>query len=460
MNFRDLVTRLDLIEDAGLTLATVKAAEDAAKEKASVEKAKGGWSGFTSWDPKTAGNIAVAQLAQANRLEGLFNSEGDFVVAYGSNEWSSKEGQSPRVVPPTPEDWKPLASLGLIPDNAKGPAGLTSWLTGGKSKQEFDAVKQQSAGVRQAAVTSPVVAPTDLKSTSLSPISSEVPASKSLDPGEELVPKSGSSAPSEKAKEVDDLLKQYTSMDDQDADKNRLARNTTNLDAYLAAGGAKGGKAAIDSGNAAELAAHGENPDNAKYAQFDKDIADLQAKDAKLSQTVTEGMHKSLVESFGYTVNEGFWDTAGKVISHPGTAIGLGATIGAVGDERTDSKEGMFGWKWDQDIMPPIPYTLRDLIIDGAITAGGMAVGALGGPPGEAAVLAANAGRIKKLISVAKAVGGKYSKTMLKTAIPAQLQFNIAQDMAHAVKNAYKSKDNCTMQMPGQPPVEKPCPTN
>jgi len=453
MNFRDLVTRLDLIEDSGLTLATVQAAEQAAKEKASVEKAKGGWTGFTSWDPKTAGNIAIAKLAQANHLEGLFNSEGDFIIAYGDNEWSSKEGQAPRSAPPTPQDWKPLASLGLIPDNAKGPAGLTDWLTGGKSRQEFDAVKQQSAGVRQAAMQN-----MQQPETPVAASSSEVPAAQSLDPEEKIVPTSGNTAPSEKAKEVDDLLKQYTSMDDQDADKNRLARNTTNLDAYLAAGGANGGKAAIDSGNAAELAAHGENPDNAKYAQFDKDIADLQAKDAKLSQTVTEGMHKSLVESFGYTVNEGFWDTAGKVISHPGTAIGLGATVGAIGDERTNSKEGMFGIKWDQDIIPGVPYTLWDLVVDGGITAGGMAIGSLGGPAGEAAVIAANAGRIKKLITIAKAVGGKYSKTMFKTAIPAQLQFNIAQDVSHAVKNAYKSKDDCEMQMPGQPPVKNPCP--
>jgi len=149
MNFRDLVTRLDLIENAGLTLATVQAAEKEAAEKASVEKAKGGWSGFTSWDPKSAGNIAVAQLAQQNKLEGLFNSDGDFVVAYGDNEWSSKQGQSPRVTAPTPADWKPLASLGLIPDNAKGPAGLTDWLTGGKSRDEFKAAQQQSAGMQQ-----------------------------------------------------------------------------------------------------------------------------------------------------------------------------------------------------------------------------------------------------------------------------------------------------------------------
>jgi hypothetical protein len=149
MNFRDLVTRLDLIEDAGLTLATVQAAERAAKEKATAEKTKGGWTGFTSWDPKTAGNIAVAQLAQANRLDGLFNSDGDFVVAYGNNEWSSKQGQAPRTTPPTPEDWKPLASRGLIPDNAKGPAGLTNWLTGGKSDSEFKAAQAQSAGMQK-----------------------------------------------------------------------------------------------------------------------------------------------------------------------------------------------------------------------------------------------------------------------------------------------------------------------
>jgi hypothetical protein len=149
MNFKDLVTRLDLIENAGLTLATVKSAEDAARDKAVAEKTKGGWTGFTSWDPKTAGNIAVALIAQQNKLEGLFNSDGDFVVAYGDNEWSSKQGQSPRVAPPTPADWKPLASLGLIPDNAKGPAGLTDWLTGGKSRDEFTAAQQQSAGMQQ-----------------------------------------------------------------------------------------------------------------------------------------------------------------------------------------------------------------------------------------------------------------------------------------------------------------------
>ena len=38
MNFRDLVTRLDLIENAGLTLATVQAAEKEAEKKAKKDK--------------------------------------------------------------------------------------------------------------------------------------------------------------------------------------------------------------------------------------------------------------------------------------------------------------------------------------------------------------------------------------------------------------------------------------
>lgn len=407
MNFRDLVTRLDLIEDAGLTLATVQAAEHAAKEKASVEKTKGGWSGFTSWDPKTAGNIAVAKLAQQNRLEGLFNSEGDFIIAYGDNEWSSKEGQAPRVAPPTPEDWKPLASRGLIPNNAKGPAGLTNWLTGGKSQDEFKAGQRQSADVIQAALANPSGLGLHFASDGGSDqrvngqgltmpaatANSEVPASKSLDPGEEIVPRSGSGAPSEKAKEVDDLLKQYVSMDD----------------------------------------------------------------NSKEDQVVAEDMHKSLIESFGYTVNEGFWDTTGKVLSHPGTMIGLGGAVGALGDERTNAKVGLGNIKWDEDLVPGIPYTARDALIDAGITAGSMAVGAFGGPVGATAAAAANASRVKKIISVASLVGKKFTKTMVGTAIPAQLQFNIAQEMAHAVKNMYKSKDDCDIQMPDQPPVKNPC---
>jgi hypothetical protein len=152
MNFRELINKLDHINEAeGLTLQSIAAIEKAAMEKAGTEKAKGGWTGFTTWDPRVAGNIALAKLAQQNNFEGLFNSEGDFVVAYGNRTWSSNSelhpGENPRVVPPSPDDWKPLAAKGLVPQNAKGPAGLINWLSSGGAQKEFDAVKKQSADV-------------------------------------------------------------------------------------------------------------------------------------------------------------------------------------------------------------------------------------------------------------------------------------------------------------------------
>ena len=147
MNFRELINKLDQITEAEstLTLQSIAAVEKAAMDKAVAEKAKGGWTGFTGWDPRSAGNIALATLAQQNNFEGLFNSEGDFVIAYGTRTWSSTPGESPRRAPPTPDDWKPLAARGLIPQNANGPAELTNWLTLGGAKKEFDAVKKQSA---------------------------------------------------------------------------------------------------------------------------------------------------------------------------------------------------------------------------------------------------------------------------------------------------------------------------
>jgi len=147
MNFRELINKLDQINEAEstLTLQSIAAVEKAAMDKAVAEKTKGGWTGFTTWDPRTAGNIALATLAQQNNFEGLFNSEGDFVIAYGTRTWSSTPGQSPRRAPPTPDDWKPLAARGLIPQNANGPAELTNWLTSGGAQKEFDAVKKQSA---------------------------------------------------------------------------------------------------------------------------------------------------------------------------------------------------------------------------------------------------------------------------------------------------------------------------
>jgi hypothetical protein len=146
MNFRELINKLDQINEAeALTLQSIAAVEKAAMDKAVAEKAKGGFTGFTTWDPRTAGNIALATLAQQNNFEGLFNSEGDFIIAYGTRSWSSTPGESPRRTPPTPDDWKPLAAKGLVPQNANGPAGLINWLSGGGAQKDFDAGKTQSA---------------------------------------------------------------------------------------------------------------------------------------------------------------------------------------------------------------------------------------------------------------------------------------------------------------------------
>lgn len=251
MNLRDLINRLDKInEDANnLTLQGIQSIEKAAMDKAVADKAKGGWTGFTTWDPRVAGNIALAKLAQQHRFEGLFNSEGDFVIAFGDKTWSSGSelhpGGNPRIAPPSPDDWKPLALLGLVPQNAKGPAGLTNWLSGGKAQTEFDAVKKQSAAAALAkqpaataqavpaqdapaqdasgAVATPVREPGTATITPLDPITKEVPAEKTdgqstQTSNDAVAPKAAD--PAEQAeiddlnKEVDDLLSQNDSDDE------------------------------------------------------------------------------------------------------------------------------------------------------------------------------------------------------------------------------------------------------
>ena len=252
MNLRDLINRLDKInEDANnLTLQGIQSIEKAAMDKAVADKAKGGWTGFTTWDPRVAGNIALAKLAQQHRFEGLFNSEGDFVIAFGDKTWSSGSelhpGGNPRIAPPSPDDWKPLALLGLVPQNAKGPAGLTNWLSGGKAQKEFDDVKKQSAAAALAkqqpadsgqdapaqdapaqdaggAVATPVREPGTTTITPLDPITKEVPAEKTdgqstQTSNDAVAPKAAD--PAEQAeiddlnKEVDDLLSQNDSDDE------------------------------------------------------------------------------------------------------------------------------------------------------------------------------------------------------------------------------------------------------
>jgi hypothetical protein len=235
MNLRDLINRLDKInEDANnLTLQGIQSIEKAAMDKAVADKAKGGWTGFTTWDPRSAGNIALAKLAQQHHFEGLFNSEGDFVIAFGDKTWSSGSelhpGGNPRIAPPSPDDWKPLALLGLVPQNAKGPAGLTNWLSGGKAQKEFDDVKKQSAAAAlakqqpaasaqdapaqdSAAVATPVEEPAKAVTTTLNPLTKEVPGEKPDGEASQTSTAPQTAANPEEQKEVDDLDKEVDNL--------------------------------------------------------------------------------------------------------------------------------------------------------------------------------------------------------------------------------------------------------
>jgi len=149
MDFKALLQELEAIENTqviseAVTLQQVQEIEKMAARQAAMDKAKGGWKAFTTFDPVTAGNVALADLADKAGLPGLFNSKGEFVVAT-SKRMDGQTGGAPQIAPPTPADWQPLMKLGLVPQNAQGPAGLTNLLTGGKAGQEFDQVKKSSA---------------------------------------------------------------------------------------------------------------------------------------------------------------------------------------------------------------------------------------------------------------------------------------------------------------------------
>ena len=146
MDIRSILSKLESINEAALTLASVQAAEKQAMDAAAAKKKAGGMGAFLTLDPRTAGNDALAALAAKNGLPGLMNSQGEFVIAQGDADFHSKPN-SPRTAPPNRDDTLALQKAGLIPSNAQGPAGLTDFLSGGKASQEFQASKGDSARV-------------------------------------------------------------------------------------------------------------------------------------------------------------------------------------------------------------------------------------------------------------------------------------------------------------------------
>ena len=432
MNFRELINKLDHINEAeGLTLQSIAAIEQAAMAKAGTEKAKGGWTGFTTWDPRVAGNIALAKLAQQNNFEGLFNSEGDFVVAYGNRTWSSNSelhpGENPRVVPPSPDDWKPLAAKGLVPQNAKGPAGLINWLSSGGAQKEFDAVKKQSADVA-AGTTAPVYA-------------AQAPKISDTDEGAKMT-------------QLEGLVDQYLKLkaDIKSNVKTNQAANVTST--------------GPSNGTGIKLPPGAENPIGAALSKRVADLDPTRSKidyrldpegKAKLNAMNENSIAQSLVESFGYQKKTDLHELIesfgyrknypystkflNKVLTEAQATQGQASLSTLPDDDIEDMspEEGeallrqKFGpkekkpwternvavklatadWKsitWEDEIIPGI-YDMKDLAIDLGIAAGFVLVGTIAAPFfGTAAGAAAGTGYlaasifIRVLVRIALAV--------------------------------------------------------
>ena len=89
---------------------------------------------------------------------------------------------------------------------------------------------------------------------------------------------------------------------------------------------------------------------------------------------------------------------AGAAASHPkstGITAGGGAIHAAAGNVDQDAGD----W-WHERIIPEIPYSRLELAIDLGVVGAGAVAGAIGGPAGEGAALAANATRVERLARI------------------------------------------------------------
>jgi hypothetical protein len=102
---------------------------------------------------------------------------------------------------------------------------------------------------------------------------------------------------------------------------------------------------------------------------------------------------KKLIESFGY-VSEGLGNVAAGAL--------VGSGIVAHNALKTPAGEDE-DW-WDHEIIPGIPYTPLDIAVDLGFIAAGVAIGALGGPAGEALTVSANVSRIERICKIIKKV--------------------------------------------------------
>jgi hypothetical protein len=97
-------------------------------------------------------------------------------------------------------------------------------------------------------------------------------------------------------------------------------------------------------------------------------------------------------------MKEGIAGTVAKgAVDHwaPATTVGGGAVHAAAGN--IDSAAGEW---WNERIFPALPYSRFELAVDLGVVGMGAVAGAFGGPPGEAAALAANATRIERIAKI------------------------------------------------------------
>ena len=125
-----------------------------------------------------------------------------------------------------------------------------------------------------------------------------------------------------------------------------------------------------------------------------------------------------LMESFGYTSNEGAVNLVkGADIFGKGAVVGGGAeVVGLTHGNQPDNEIGLGGIAWDKNFIDGFSYTPADLALDLGITAISVVLSAGAGPAAPAAAtaaVAANAPRIARVMKILRAFAGHAKKVAM-----------------------------------------------
>ena len=114
------------------------------------------------------------------------------------------------------------------------------------------------------------------------------------------------------------------------------------------------------------------------------------------AQTIAERV--LMKEDIASGVAQGVTTVVKGAAEHPkstGIVAGGGAVHSSAGNVDQDAGD----W-WHERIIPELPYSRLELAIDLGVVGAGVVAGAIGGPAGEGAALAANATRIQKIAKI------------------------------------------------------------